>query len=173
MGGCRLILGVRVVMATSSLGFSHSPIRLSTLQNNILQAVTNLERPYENTLVITTAPDISSGSSAIGLITGAGVLRKFVCDMAVEDSGVGVTNSAVRSTFYDVSGSPTGTEPILFSILSGATFPSSGTSVVGETQHDLDFRGITFENGIGVICEQVINTPLVTAVSATIFYDNQ
>jgi hypothetical protein len=93
--------------------------------------------------------------------------------MVIEDSGGGVTNSAVRTTFYDVSGAPTGAEPVLYTILSGATFGSSGSTIVGETQHDLDFRGITFDNGIGIICEQAINTPAVTALSATFFYDNQ
>lgn len=115
--------------------------------------------------------NLSTGSisppSSQSLFTGQGRLKVFNCDIILTGPS---QVSAVRTVFYDTSGVPTGTEPVLFSIISFAQKQSSVTE--GFSQHSYNFpeRGVVFENGIGLSCSVLYGTPTIAFVDANFGY---
>jgi hypothetical protein len=118
------------------------------------------------TLHNVSANSISTPSSQSFLVA-QGRLKVFNCDIILSAP---TQISAVRTTFYDTSGAPTGTEPVLFSIISFAQ--KIGGNTEGFSQHSYNFpeRGVVFENGIGSICEALLGTPTIAYVDANFGY---
>ena len=114
---------------------------------------------------ITNAPSITSPFVA-PLITGPGRLRHFSCDTVTTVTGDGIT----RTTFYDTSGSPSGTEPVLYSFLSFSSQTASSTSSFQDHEISFPGNGLYYTNGVGVICQRVSGIPNITAVDAKIYY---
>ena len=95
------------------------------------------------------------------VLIGKGRLRKFTCDVIL-DTGI------ARTRFFDTSGSPDGTEPLLFGFLSEAQGNDK------RNNHNFDFpgEGLHFQNGVGVLCEVVDGTPTIDGVEAVGYYHN-
>lgn len=97
------------------------------------------------------------------------VWKKVVCDTAVSNpTGIGW----IITTFYDTSGTPTGSEPVLLRMLHPSLSQSNGiTGAWGTPQHDIEFPdgGLICNDGIGVIC-QAFNSSFFSAVSITGYY---
>lgn len=105
---------------------------------------------------------------ATNVIVGPGRLRLFEGGEVLTDDAEGV----VRTTFYDTSGVPTGTEPVIVSFLSFCE-KASGNSVRDFQQHTFSFpgKGVVFKNGIGYIAEQIDGTPQFVAVDGCLYYE--
>ena len=82
------------------------------------------------------------------------VWKKLVCETSQANpfaSGLG----GIGSVFYDTSGTPTGTEPVLLRLNHPAVNQYySGNAFVGTSFHDITFPdgGLICNHGIGVIC---------------------
>jgi hypothetical protein len=93
------------------------------------------------------------------------VWKKLVCETSQVNptaSGMG----GIGSVFYDTSGTPVGTEPVLLRLTHPAVNqPYANQGFVGTSFHDIDFPdgGLICNHGIGVIC---------TAQSLTTFQNN-
>lgn len=106
--------------------------------------------------------------SAQNLLAVDGRLKTFTCDIIVDGAA---SVNAVRTIFYDTSGVPTGSEPVLFSIISFAQKIAGVTQ--GFSQHNYHFaeRGIPFQHGIGIACSSLLGgSPNVAFVDANFGY---
>ena len=83
------------------------------------------------------------------------VWKKLVCETS-QQNPVASGEGGIGSIFYDTSGTPTGTEPVLLRLNHPSTFqqPPGNNSFVGTSFHDIDFPdgGLICNHGIGVIC---------------------
>lgn len=114
---------------------------------------------------LTDPPTITSPYAAV-LIPHPGRLRKFACDLIISDSQDG----AIRTTFYDTDQVPTGSEPVLYSMISYTE--KVGAQETAIQTHDPVFpgEGIQFKRGIGVICQRILNSPTIVHVDAVFYY---
>lgn len=105
--------------------------------------------------------------SSQNLFTGSGRLLVFNCDIILTGPS---SVSATRTTFYDTSGTPTGSEPVLFSIISFAQKVTGVTE--GYSQHAYTFPslGLVFNEGVGIQCEVIVGTPSILQVEAMFGY---
>jgi hypothetical protein len=82
------------------------------------------------------------------------VWKKLVCETSQANpfaSGLG----GIGTIFYDSSGVPTGSEPVLLRLTHPAVNQYySGNAFVGNSSHNIDFPdgGLICNHGIGVIC---------------------
>jgi len=77
---------------------------------------------------------------------------------------------AVKTTFYDTSGVPTGTEPRLFGTTSCIQKVQGSTA--GKSTENIMFpeEGLTFTEGIGFISEAIIGNPILENVNVIVNY---
>lgn len=96
-----------------------------------------------------------------------GYLRSFHAGIILDGPNQA---SSIRTTFYDTSGTPVGTEPELFTFISFAQKISSTTE--GFTENDFKFeeKGMYFNEGIGFMTEPVLGTPTILQVDALLCY---
>lgn len=99
-------------------------------------------------------------------ISGAGRLRFFTCDTVTECNNDGIT----RTTLYDSSGNPSGTEPVLYSFLSFSSQISNSTASF--QNHEIYFpgNGLYYKNGVGIISQRVLGLPDIIGVDMKIYY---
>ena len=118
--------------------------------------------------IIIPPPFGPSGVFATNVIVGPGRLRMFEGGEVLEDDTEGV----VRTTFYDTSGVPTGSEPVIVSFLSFCE-KSSGNSIRDFAQHTFAFpgKGVVFKHGIGYMSEQINGSPTFVAVDGCLYYN--
>lgn len=142
----------------NSISTHHLPIRLTDLRDTLKDKPLTIEN--------LSSTDIS-GDSSQSIFAGEGRLKVFNCDIILSSTS---QISAIRTTFYDTSGIPSGSEPVLFSIISFAQKISSNSS--GFSQHSYNFSdgGISFSNGIGCISEPLLNGPTIAFVEANFGY---
>jgi len=142
----------------NSIATHHLPVRLTDLRDTLKAKPLTIENISANNI---------PGDSSQNFLVAEGRLKVFNCDIILSSND---QISAVRTTFYDTSGVPTGSEPVLFSIISFAQ--KIGPNSSGFSQHSYQFPdgGIAFSNGIGSICEAILGTPTVAFVDANFGY---
>jgi hypothetical protein len=106
-----------------------------------------------------------------GFVFGSGVWKKIVC----ETSQSTIANRGnIITTFFDVSGAPAGTEPVLLRLNHPAndtySTPASTTNF-GTSFHDIDFPdgGLIFNNGIGVSCVSASGGATFNSTAITLY----
>lgn len=106
------------------------------------------------------------------LIPTGCILRKMICDVFVSSP---TANFAIAKTrFFDTGVVPVGGEPLILTELhSTRVFTSGITGSNGLTQHTIDFPdgGMVLQNGLGVICEGIVNSPQIDQFCITIYYE--
>lgn len=105
-------------------------------------------------------PDFS-----LNLLVGSGIARQFDCDVMLD-----TTDGYTRTRFYDTSGAPNGTEPLLWGFLSSGR--KVGSSTLSFDRHSLTFpgEGLHFEHGVGILCQVVTGTATIDGVEAILYY---
>jgi hypothetical protein len=120
-----------------------------------------------NIIHITDTPVFTDLSFATNIINGDGRLRYFEGSAVIEDAAEGI----IRTTFYDVSGSPTGIEPTLFSFLSFCEKRGSSTRGVQYYTFSFPGEGLHYYDGIGFKTEQIDGTPVFISVDGCIYFE--
>jgi len=106
------------------------------------------------------------------LIPTGCVLRKIICDVALDDNTTSI--AVARTRFFDASAPPVGTEPVILTELHTTQHYSAGIGgSIGFTQHNIEFPdgGLVVANGLGVICDAVVSNPQVQQFAITIYYE--
>lgn len=103
------------------------------------------------------------------LISEPGNLKLFMCETFTSEPS---QPGSIQTVFYDTSGVPTGSEPVLFGILQNAGNAKPGGDFSGTNSHDIVFPngGLRFENGIGVLCNTVLGNPVIENIAASFYY---
>jgi len=118
----------------------------------------------------------TSGSPSLpytaNLISSGCVLRKIICDVVIQENGNNI--GTARTRFFDVSGSPAGTEPVILTEIHSTHYTATGTNAsYGMTHHNIEFPdgGLVLTNGLGVICDLGVNNPTIQQFAITIYYE--
>jgi len=139
----------------------------------VVQELRDIEEEMKHTLttdksahILVPPPPGFSGN----IIPEPGNLKLFLCETYTTEP---TQPGSIQTTFYDTSGVPAGTEPVLFSVLNNATDAKPGGDYAGTNTHEIVFPngGLRFENGIGVICLSVVGAPQIDNMSASFYYE--
>jgi hypothetical protein len=127
---------------------------LGSIDGYVLKIDDALQPKAFNIVSTASAPAVLPFSG--GFVFGSGVWKKIVCETSQTcGNGGGLFGGGIITTFFDVSGAPAGTEPVLLRLNHPTMNQYFANNIfVGTSYHDIDLPdgGLLFENGIGVSC---------------------